>query len=278
MVTFGVEREPPRVAEAVGPDLALDTRDLRERVIVGDDVGVAAAVVAALGLGVDINAEDRAEEVVLDVLAVAAVVDLVPVLRAALDEAHILVVTVAAVAEGDVEVAVLRPEGERPGVVVHVRVVHLHQDLLRAQIGHIRVGGGSAELREDVGVVEPVGRALTEGRAVENEEPPIRGVVRVEGEAEEAALVVPVVELDEAIFDVEKRLVEALALGGHDPDLACLVHDEEAAGVVGRLGEGEGVGEPVGDERECGLGLGSRRHGEGDEKKGEEEQRGEAHG
>jgi hypothetical protein len=206
-------------------------------------------VVAAAGLRVHVQPEDAAEEVVLEVLAVAAVVALVPVGHVAVGEAGVLVVAVAAVAEGDVEHPVRGPEGERTRVVVGVGVVELKELLLRGGVGAVGVRGGDGVLREDVGVVEGVEGLLAERRAVEDEEAAVLGVVRVEGEPDQPALVVAVLELDEAVREVEEGAPEPLALGRDDPDLAGLVGDEQPAGAVRRLREGHGA---------CALGLRQR--------------------
>src|SRR5690606_3945737 len=69
----GVEGEPPGVAEAVGVDL-VEAVAADEGVVWGDAVGHAA---------VDVEAEDLAEEVLLDGLPVPTLVGVVPVLDVA---------------------------------------------------------------------------------------------------------------------------------------------------------------------------------------------------
>ena len=72
---------------------------------------------------VDVDPQDVAEQVVLDVLSVAALVGRVPVL----DVAEADVVGAAAVADRHVQVAVARPERQRAPVVIELGLVDLEQ-------------------------------------------------------------------------------------------------------------------------------------------------------
>jgi hypothetical protein len=92
-----VERKAVRVAEPAGPDL-VEARPAHERVVRRDAVGDSP---------VDVDAKNVAEQVLLDVLAIAAGVDVVPVRHVAEPD----VIRPAPVAERDLQI--------RFGDVVH---------------------------------------------------------------------------------------------------------------------------------------------------------------
>src|SRR5690554_6749460 len=154
---------------------------VRERVVRRDAVGVA---------GVDVEAQDAAEQR-RHVLAVAQ-------RRVALGD----VVRGAPVAEPQVQEAVVA-EQELAAVVVHLRLVDLEEHALGGGVEPAVVA--QRELGEDRRVVPARGPALTQRRAVVGEGAAVLREVGVEREAEEATLVVPRVELDDPVGDVEER-------------------------------------------------------------------------
>ena len=232
-----VEREAVGVAEAIREDLVAAVGAAGaggERVVGRDGVGRGA---------VDVEAQQVAEQVVLHVLPVAAAVVRVPIL----DVAQPDVVGAAAVADRDVEVAVVGTEGESAGVVVELRLVDLQQDDLRGRVGEVRVAR-DAQLGDRARAVEARRRAGAQGRAVVDEEAAVRRVIGVEGEAEQAALVEARLQGDELGAQVEKRRRQARAVGVEDPHQTHLVDDEEAPRAVRRRHQVHRRGEGVGDE------------------------------
>src|ERR687891_1184069 len=229
-----VEGHAVGVAEPVGPDLVEPGRS-DERVVGGDAVGVAAVYV---------DPQDVAEQVLLDVLPVAAAVVGVPVLHVAQPD----VVRASPVAEGDVQVAI-GTEGQGAGVVVELRFVDLEQDPLRGGLDPIRISR-HRELGDVAGGVEARPAPLPPRSAVVDEEPSVGRVVGMEREPEQAALVEARLERDHPVADVQERLGEQHPAGGDDPDQARLIHHEQPTRSIGSLHEGHGRGQAVGDELE----------------------------
>src|SRR6185295_12054856 len=145
-----VEGEPPRVAQAVGPDLAAGPGGAGEGVVGGNGVR---------GSPVHVDAQHLAEQGP-EVLAVAE-----------------RIAAAAAVAEADVQHPVAT-EGEATPVVVGEGLRDEEHLALAPGIGGIGSRRG-VELR-DVGVAVAIG--------VVHEEAAVLGVAGVEGEAEQAAL------------------------------------------------------------------------------------------
>jgi len=96
-----------------------------ERVVVRDGVVSVIAAAVAIDVDVDVDTQDAPEEVLADVLAVAARVGVVPVL----DVASALVAAATAVADSDVEGAI-GTEGDGARVMVRLRFGNLQQGRL----------------------------------------------------------------------------------------------------------------------------------------------------
>jgi hypothetical protein len=175
-----------------------------------------------------VDAQDVPEQVVLDVLPVAAVVRRVSVL----DVAELVVVGPAAVTDGDVQVAIAGPEQQGAGVVVELRLVELEQRPLRRRIRAVRVCRRNAELRDPARVVLTDGPARPQRRAVIDEQASVVGIVRVERQAEETALVERRHQRDDAASQIEERLRPQGALGPQHADRADLIHDEHPVGPI----------------------------------------------
>ena len=93
----------------------------------------------------------------------------------------------------------------------------------------------------------PAGAPVSQGRAVEDEEPPVLGVVRMEGKAQQTALVEVGHQGHDPVAQVEEGLRLELSVGQDHPDQSALVDDEQPAAAVRRLGEGHRRGEAGGD-------------------------------
>jgi hypothetical protein len=149
-----IEGEPPRIAEAVGPDL-VPPRLVDEGIVLRNRVGLAGGPL----FGVD------AQHLSAQVLEILAGLE--------------RIASTATVAGRGVEVAV-RAELELTSVVVRmIRMRNLDHDALRVRIGDVRVGLVTQVLR-DLDVALRVG--------VVDVELPIRRVVGVERDREEPAL------------------------------------------------------------------------------------------
>ena len=132
-------------------------------------------------------------------------------------------ITLAApIAGPEVQVAV-GPEPERAAAVVELGLLELEHDPLRRRVGAVRVARIDPILAEDVRVIE-AGGGGSQRRPVVDEEPPVGREVRVEGEAEQPALVV--VGISGTTFaDIEEWLA-AQGPVAQDRDRASLVDDE----------------------------------------------------
>ena len=195
-----VEREAPRVAQAVGVDLAAGARAPDERVRGRDRVRP-----AARGLGVDAQdlAQRRAER-----LRVAA--------RA------VLVVAAAPVAGADVH-QLVGPEDHEAAVVVGLGVGHAQHEARAVRVGAVSPARWYSQM---------LSVPLLLG-VVDVEEPRLR-VVGGEGHREQALLAAG----RDLRADVEERLGEGLA-ALHDHDPPGLLDDEDPALVAGRRGDVE---------------------------------------
>src|ERR1043165_1064508 len=200
---LAVEGETPRVAQAVRPDLAARAGARGERVGGGDGVRRA----------VDVDARELAEKLA-EVLAVI-----------------VRIAAGAAVADADVEVAV-GPELQLAAVVIgELGVRDGEDDGAAGDVGAVGIGGEDGVARDgDVAV----------RRGVVDEEETVRRVVRMEGEAEEPALVAAG---NEAADVEEGRGQDARAVP--DDDGAALLDDEEPG--VARADDAEGRGEAARD-------------------------------
>ncbi len=122
---LAVETHAPDVAQAVRPNLpARVVLAPGERVVRRD------AVRQLAGAGIDVDAENLAQQ------------------RAQVLRVVMRVVGLAAVARGDVKLAV-RPEQNHAAVVVPIRLRELEQDALRLHVGPVRVRLGHGELADD---------------------------------------------------------------------------------------------------------------------------------
>ena len=166
-----VEREAPRVAQAVGVDLAARALAADERVVVGDRVRVGAALTR-------VDAQDLPEQRVQGL----------PVAPLA-----VLVAAAAAVAHADVELLV-GPEGDHPAVVVGLGVVLGDQEALGVPVGGVVVRARELGERVRPGFVRVV-----------DVEQAARRVVGREREAEQALLAARA----DLVADVQERLVAA---------------------------------------------------------------------
>jgi hypothetical protein len=131
--------------------------------------------------------------------------------------------------------------------VVELRLVDLHQDALRRRVGPVRVGRGDAELRDVAGVVEARRPAGPQRRAVVDEEPAVAGVLRMEREPQQPALVEPRHQRHHPTAQVEERRREQRAVGGQHPDQAGLVGHEQPARPVARRYERDRRRQSLGD-------------------------------
>ena len=143
-----------------------------------------------------------------------------------------------AVAERDVEVAV-GAEGDRAAVVVAVGIGRPDPDpLLARRVGPPRIVAGDLEPRDDRAAA---GRAFM--RRVVDEELAVAPVVGMEGQAEQALLVVPAaggaVDLGADVQELD--LVGGARLVGERPDAAPLLDDEQPVAVVVGIGHGDGT-------------------------------------
>jgi hypothetical protein len=93
------------------------------------------------------------------------------------------------VPERDIQVVVVRTKGDRAAIVIRLRLIDLEHDPLRIRIGHVRVRR-DGELRDVARVIEVRRSAGAQWSAVVHVELAVGGVVRVEGEAQEAPLAV----------------------------------------------------------------------------------------
>lgn len=101
-----IEGYTPRIAESIRLDL-LRALLIHEGIVVGDCVSFVPFS------AVHIDAQDGAKKICREVLAVATVVNFIPVL----DVSHLFIIRAAAVAQGDVKIAV-GAKGDLPGVVI----------------------------------------------------------------------------------------------------------------------------------------------------------------
>ena len=195
-----IEREAPRVAQAVGVDLGQRAGAVDERVARGRGEGLAA-------VGPRLDAQDLAQRRA-QVLRVAA--------RA------VLVVAATAVAGADVEEAV-GAEGELAAVVVALRIV-VDED-----------GAGAGGVGEVVALAMELDEVLLGVLAgvVDVEQPGAR-VVRREREAEQPLLATG----RDPVADVEEGRRE-LASGADDVDPPALADDEDPPPVGRRRGDVE---------------------------------------
>ena len=199
-----IERHPPRVAQAVGPDLLAHAGGARrlaavlghhgdEGIVIGDSVG------RLLPFGVDVDPQHLAEEV-LEVLPVAE-----------------RIILLAAVAVGDVEIAI-GAEADRAPFVVPRRVLDAEDLLAAGCIGRIGIVLRYAVALED----HREGRRL---RGVVDEELAVLGEPGMEGEAEEPlfVLLVGVVDL---LGEVEEHL-RRCRVGAEEMDRPLLLRHEQ---------------------------------------------------
>ncbi len=221
-----VEAPPPRVAQAVGPDLVAAGRaheGVRPRNRVRSRRGLPAGHRAR---SADVEAQELAEQDVLVLGVVGRVAS-----RAAVARAH-------------VEVPVDGREHELSAVVVGVgRVGHDQQDRGRRGVGDVGIARDVVPGQRDV-----AGRRDVVG--VVDVEEPVRPIVRIEGHGQQALL--------RAVGgqrpDVEKRRPEKRAVLD-DADRAALRHDENARGVARRVRHLHRLRDAVGDERERDPGI-----------------------
>ena len=227
-----VEREAPRVPQAVGPDLPARARDAHERVGGRDRVRPGR---------VDVEAELLAEHLgqVLGVLARVA--------------------AAPAVAGRDVEVAV-GPELQRAAVVVPlVRVRDGDDDLRGGRVGHVRVAGRARVARDHL-VTVVVG--------VVDEEEAVARVLRMEGGREQALLAAAAherVDVQEGGRQDRGAVVDAdlSALLREEQAAAAVarVRDRDHAGEAGREGlERERLRSRSGCREQAERGRGRQSH------------------
>ena len=214
--------------------MLVETRFSHERVVVGDGVGFAVFPT------VDVDAQDSTQEVLGDVLAVAATVSRIPVFSVA--GAHVS--GTAAVAEREIEIAV-GTERDRAAVVDLPWLVHLQKDPFGVRLGG-RAVVARGELREHLGVGVRLGRTVCERGAVAQEKPAVRREVGMEGDSKQTALGG---EFREAVGHVDERFVlPSIVLDG--VHLSGQVNDEPAV-VAGRDGEIRRHLKSAGDLAEC---------------------------
>ena len=174
---------------------------------------------------VDIDAQDLAEQLVRDVLAVGE-----------------RIARAAAVAGPEVQVPV-RPEGHGPAVVVRIlAVLDVEEVVLAPETGRgARLVGRQARDPD-----------VATGPRVVDVDVPVRCEIRVECQAEQP----PLAARRDARPDIEERAGDGLA--GHDPDLAALLDDEESPRSVARMGDPERAVEPTPDLDDGQLAAGQR--------------------
>jgi len=142
------------------------------------------------------------------------------------------VIAPATVADRDVEKPVGRPERNGAAVVVRLRLVDLQEDPLGAGIRPIRIARHAVFGERGRGI-ESGGGAGTKGRAVVDEEAPIRRVLWMEGEPEEPTFVSGrLTQGNDLASDIEERLWQERPLTRHDANQPDLVDDEQPAGSI----------------------------------------------
>jgi hypothetical protein len=191
------------------------------------------------GAEIDVEAQDRGEEIAVDALAVG-----------------VLVVGAALVAEGKVEVAV-GAEGEFAAVVVGGLVALGKERQLGGGIGEVGIGGGNAVAREAVVQTGAGGRRGVEGEP--DVEKTVARVVGVEGEGQQALFAGAAAD---EVGEVEE---DAAGRGGREgvenEDAAGFLDDKEAVGLAGRGDEGDGLADREGGEDALGGVIGGGRNG-----------------
>jgi hypothetical protein len=151
----------------------------------------------------------------------------------------VLVAGVAAVAAGEVKVAV-RAESDAAAVVVEVRLVDFEEDFFGVKVGRAAVrlefgkGPSVVPVRRDMGLF---------GGAVNDEKASVGRVLGMEGQTEQAAFVKALVEFGQFGSEIEPRRGRAVFV--HLVDDANLVCDQEIIGIGNAL-EGGGRDEAFG--------------------------------
>jgi hypothetical protein len=151
----------------------------------------------------------------------------------------IVVAAAPAVADRDVEEAVVRTEGHPAAVVVRLGLIDRQQDQLARLVGVVRRRDRHLEARD--------ARIAAAARVVDVEEA-VALEVGVERQAEETLLVATV---HDRSLDVEERAAEQhrrLARDVEDPDHARLLDDEDPVRVAGGERDEQGIDESTGDE------------------------------
>ncbi len=234
-VALGVKPEVSGVPETVGVDLGWDARVCDERVVRRDAVEGAgrrrpgSVLRRCCVRGGDVVNVDP-EHLAVDLCEILSVPDHWRV-------AGPVIVSCPTVAKRDVEVAVTGAKADAPAVVVELRFVDLHQDLLRGHVDPVGVLGIDLELHETVRAVPTLGRPLAEGCAVECKDPPVLPEFGVEGYREETALIKRRIEVDQTISNVQERLLGACAVRIDDRDRPDLVDDKEPARIIAGVRE-----------------------------------------
>src|SRR6185312_864599 len=119
-------------------------------------------------------------------------------------------------------------ERELAGVVIgELRMLDREQDGARGWVRYVRIGGRPGEALDDVLAAARIARARPR---VVDVEAAVGGVLRVEGEAEEALLAAGLHEAR----DVEERRGNELAVADH-ADAPGLLHHEEASREIVRM-------------------------------------------
>ena len=198
-----VERHPPHVPQAVGPDLSAGARHPHERIVGWNRVGQARVP------AVDVDPQDGAEQ------------------RAEILGVAIRIVAGAAVAERDIEFAV-GPEGEGAAVVVPERLRHHEQFLLRRRVDAAPVAGRPQPGDDRGARVVPLRGVIDEALAGVGEP-------RMEGQAEQPLLVL-LVGVDDAVAEVgeDAARLRTAAAGrrlDHVDDAVLLDHEDPPRAV-----------------------------------------------
>ena len=199
-----VEAEAPGVAKAVGPDLRQRALGVPERIRRRNRVRRAA---------VHVEPQDLSEEHAEVLRAIAGIA------------------AATAVPEADVQVAI-GTERELSALVVGERLRDVQEDLRRSRVGHVRIGRHAIAHE----------RGVARGVRVVDVEQAVRRVVRMEGEAEQAALAAA---RDERAQIEKRRRQDARAV--EDFDAPRLLEDEEAPRAVARVNQAE-RGAETGDD------------------------------
>ena len=140
----------------------------------------------------------------------------------------------AAVAKADVEKPV-GAEGEGAAIVFAAGPVDLQQNPLRGSVDFRQVARVSAELGHSAGMVPALGRGRAQGRRIGRKHAAVARELRVQGKAQQTALLEVLLERQQSWPQIEKRLGFQSAVRAKHLYNAILLDDEFSSAAVGGL-------------------------------------------